>query len=143
MLGRGLIIFVLFFSEFSCPGRVWTKFGTKIFSLFFIVPHPVLAKKIGRKWFYNFWTFFNIFLGIFLPGSSMNGIRDWNFFFFTFLAYIILILAKNIAGKRFFYFSNFLLFFSEFSCQGRVKTEFETKIFFSLSQPNSSRFGKK
>jgi len=37
MLGRGFIyfwIFLLFFSEFFCPGRVWTKFWCKIsFSL--------------------------------------------------------------------------------------------------------------
>ena len=28
---RGFLIFLIFFSEFSCPGQVWTEFGTKIF----------------------------------------------------------------------------------------------------------------
>ena len=31
---RGFLIFLLFFSEFSSPGRIWTEFGTKIFFSF-------------------------------------------------------------------------------------------------------------
>ena len=130
MLERGFLIFsifLLFFSEFSSPGRVWTEFGTnfffslflglsllgltqtvldrnntginffnllnlfwnflarveheqnsglKFFSLFLGLSHPVLAKNINGKSFFNFLNFLSIFLGIFLPGSSMNGIGD-------------------------------------------------------------------
>ena len=128
MPGKGFIIFrifLIFFSEFSCLGRVWTEFGIKIFfslfrpisfpfwlrimskrgfvifwiflllfsefscrveykwnsglkffSHFLFLPHHVLAKNNTRKRFYNFLNFFNIFLGIFLPGSIINEIRD-------------------------------------------------------------------
>ena len=118
-------IFLLFFSEFSCPGWVWTEFWTKIFfslsrpiasrfgykkwwkevfeffqifcyffqnflarvenernlrlkffSIFFSLSHPVLAKNYAGKTFFNFLNFFAIFFGIFLPGSSINRIRD-------------------------------------------------------------------
>ena len=117
-------IFLLFFSEFSCSGRVGTEFGTKFFSLFVGLSHPVSAKNNAGKKFFSllnfcyffrnflsrveyernlglnffllfhvlyhpvvarnnagnrflkFLTFFAIFFGIFLPGSSMNGICD-------------------------------------------------------------------
>ena len=52
------------------------EFGTKFF--FFVVlgqSHPVLAKNNAGKRFFNFLNFFAIFFGIFLSGSSMNGIR--------------------------------------------------------------------
>ena len=35
------LIFLLFFSEFSIPGRVWTKFGTKIF---FALSWPISSR---------------------------------------------------------------------------------------------------
>ena len=128
---RGFLIFwifLLFLSELSCPGRVWTEFGTKFFffsfsaylilfcikkvpergflifwifllfffqnflarveyeqnsglkffSLFLGLSHPVLAKNNAKRvfLFLIFWNFFAIFVGIFLPGSSMNEILD-------------------------------------------------------------------
>ena len=134
-------IFFLFFSEFSSPRRVWTKFGNKFFFLFFGLSHPVLAKNNAGKSFFNFLIFFSIFFGILLSGSSVNGIRD-NEFFFLFLGLYHPVLAKNNAGKRFLNFLIFfLLFFLEFSCPGRVWTEFGTKFFFSISRPLSTRFG--
>ena len=117
-------IFMLYLSEFSCPGRVLTEFGTKFFLSFsaFLIPfwlkimseigflislfffyffqnfhaqvesernsglkvfsrflglsRPVLAKKNARKCFFNFLNFLLFFFGIFLPGSSRNGMRD-------------------------------------------------------------------
>ena len=36
---------------------------------------PVLAKNNVGKRFFNFFNLFAIFFGIFLPESSMNGIR--------------------------------------------------------------------
>ena len=126
---RGFLIFwifLIFFSEFSSPGRVWTEFGTKIFffsfsaylisyclkimleggfliflifffyfvqnflvrveyernsglkyfPLFLCLSHLVLARDNAGKRFFNFLNSFAIFFGIFLPVSSINGIRD-------------------------------------------------------------------
>ena len=67
-------IVLLFFSEFSCLGQVWTEFGTKIFFSLSWPISPVLAKNNNGKKFFYFLNFFAIFFGIFLPGSSMNGI---------------------------------------------------------------------
>ena len=55
-------IFLLFFLEFSSPGRVGTEFGTKIFSPFLGLSHPVLDRNIARKRFFNFFNFFWKFL---------------------------------------------------------------------------------
>ena len=134
------LIFFLFFSKFSCPGRVWTEFRTKFFFLFFGLSHPVLAKTNAEKRFFNFLIFFSIFFGIFLPGSSINGIRD-KIFFLSFSVYLILFWLKIMLERGFSIFSNFLLFFLEFSSLGWVWTEFETKIFFSLSWPLSTLIG--
>ena len=73
--------------------------------------------------------FFPIFFGIFLPGSSVNGIRDKNFFF-SFSAYLIPFLLKIMPERDFLIFWIFLLYFSEFSCPGRVWAEFGTIISF-------------
>ena len=77
---RGFLIFcifLLFFSEFSSPGRVWMEIGAKFFSsLFFGLSTPVLAKNKSGKRFFNFLIFFSIFFETFLPGPSMNGIAD-------------------------------------------------------------------
>ena len=62
-------------------------------------------------------------------------------FFYRFLGLSHPVLAKNIAGKRFFSLLNFSLFFSEFSCPGRIRMEFGIKILISLSRPLSTRFG--
>ena len=62
-----------------------------------------------ERGFLFFLNFFVIIFGIFLPGSSMNGIRDKNFSLIPGLSHPVL--AKNNAGKRFF---NFLTFFAIF-----------------------------
>ena len=77
--------------------------GLKFFSHFFIVSHPVLAKNKAGKRFYSFLNFFNIFFGIFLPGSSTNGIRDENFSL-SFLVYLILFWLKIMPGRGFIIF---------------------------------------
>ena len=143
MPGRGFTIFwifLLFFLEFYCPGRVWTEFWSKICFHFFGFCHPVWAKNNAGKWFYNFLNFFTIFFGIFLRGLSMNGILEQNFVF-TFSAYLIPYCLKIMPGRGFTIFWIFMLFFSEFSCPGRVWTEFWSKILCSLFRPISSRFG--
>ena len=48
--------------------------GLKFLSLFPGLSHPVLARNNAGKRFFNFSNFLAIFFGIFLPGSSMNGI---------------------------------------------------------------------
>ena len=138
---RGYLIFLLFFSEFSCPGREWTEFGTKFF--FFVVlslSHPVLAKNNVGKGFLKILNFFAIFFGIFLSGSNTNGIRDKNFFL-SFSASFNSFWIEIIPELTFLIFWIFLPFFLEFSISVWVWTEFGTKIFFSLFRPISPRFG--
>ena len=57
--------------------------------------------------FRSFLNFFTLFLGIFLPGSSMNGIRDY-IFFFSFSANLIPFWQKIMLGW------GFLIFFTIF-----------------------------
>jgi len=143
MPGKGFTIFSIFllcFSEFFSRVEYKRNSGLKFCLLFFGISHPVFAKNNAGMRFYNFLNFFTIFFGIFLPGSSMNGIRDWNFDF-TFSAYLIPFWLKIMPGRGFIIFWIFLLFFSKFSCPGRVWTEFGTKILISLFLPISSRFG--
>ena len=140
MSERGFVIFwifLLFFSEFSCRVECKRNSGLKFFSRFLNLPHQALAKNNAGKRFYNFLNFLTIDFWIFLLGSSMNGIRYWNFFLF-YLAYLIPFWLKIMPGRGFIIFQIFLLFFSEFSYPGRVWTEFGTKFFFfffGLSYP--------
>ena len=107
-------IFLLFFSEFSCPVRVRMEFETKIFSLLLGLSHPVLAKNNAGKRVFNFFNFFAIFFGIFLPRPSMNGNRGKKIFL-SFSAYLLPFWLNIIPERGFLIF---LLFFSEFSCPG-------------------------
>ena len=135
-----LLNFCYFFR--NCLARVEYErnSGLKFFSRFLGLSHPVSAKTNAGMRFFCFLIFFAIIFGIFLPGSSMNGIRDQNFFL-SFSANLIPYWLKIIPEIGFLIFWIFLLLFSEFSCSGRVGTEFRTKNFFSLSRPISSRFG--
>ena len=101
MLERGFLIFkifLLFFLEFSCPGRVRTEFQTKIFCIFFGLSHPVLAKNIAGKSFFNFFAIF------FSEFSSLGRVITEfvaKFFFFLFFGLSHPVLAKNNAGMSF------------------------------------------
>ena len=132
---RGFLIFwifLLFFSEFSSPGRVWTKIGTNFFfSLFFGLSTPVLAKSNSGKRFFNFLIFFTIFFGIFLLWLGKNRIQD-QIFFLSFSAYLNPFWQKIMPERGFLIFWIFLLFFSEFSSPGRVGTKIGTNFVFSL-----------
>ena len=101
---------------------------------------PVLDKNNAEKRFFSFSNFFAIFFRNFLARVEYERNSGLKFFSF-FLGLSHPVLGKNIARKRFFNFLNFLLFFSKFSCPGRVCTEFGTKIFISLSRSISSSFG--
>ena len=135
-----LSIYLLFFSEFSCPSRVWTEFGSKIFFLSFsayLIPFWLkIMLQSGFKFFEFFYYFFRNFLGR-VEYERHSGVK----FFSLFLGLSHPVLAKNNIGKRFFNFFNFFALFLEFSCLSRVWTEFGSKIFFSLSRPISSRLG--
>ena len=141
---RDFIIFwilLLFFSKFSCPGQVWTEFGTKIFFfLFFGQSHPVLAKTNAGKMYFNFLHFFTILFGISCPGQVRTEFGN-KFCFFSFLSYLIPFWIKIMPERGILIFWFFYNIFSEFSCPGRVWTEFGSKIFFPLFYRISSRFG--
>ena len=109
---------MLFFFKFLARVEYDRNSGLKFFFLFFGLSNPVLAKNNPGKRFFNFLISFSIFLTIFLPGSSMNGIRDLNFFL-SFSAYLIPFWLKIMPERGFLVCRIFLLFFSEFSCPGR------------------------
>ena len=68
------IILLFFIWNFLARVGQEKNSGVKFFALFVGLSHPVLAKNNARNRFFNFLIFFSIFFGIFLPGSSMNGI---------------------------------------------------------------------
>ena len=142
---RGFLIFFFqFFCYFSCNflARVECErnSGVNIFSPFLSLSHLVFVKNTAEKMFFNFLNYFAFFLAFFFPGPSMNGIQGKNFFH-SFSAYLVPFNKLKIQPERGFLFIYFFLFFSQFSCPGRVWTEFGTKFFFIFSQPISSRFG--
>ena len=139
MLGRDFLIFLIFlrfFSEFSCPRRLWTEFDTKILFSPSRLMSSRLAKNIAEMRFYIFWIFLLFFSKFSCPGRVTE--LEPNFFFFSFTAYLILFWQKIMPGRGYLIF---LLFFSEFSFPVQGWTEFGTKIFFSLFRSISSRFG--
>ena len=86
------------------------EFGTKMFSLFLALSHPVLARKIAGKMFFNFLKFFANFFRNFLTWVQY----EWNWglkFFSPFLGLSHLVLGKNNAGKWFFIILNFFAIF--------------------------------
>ena len=103
------IFFAIFFSEFSCLGRVWTEFGTKIFYLFFILSHPVSAKNNVEKSFLIFWIFLLFFSEFSCPGQVWTEFGTKTFFLFLGLS--LPVLAKNNAEKRFFKIFEFFCYF--------------------------------
>ena len=115
--------FNYFFRNFLTRVEYERNSGLKFRFHFFGLSHPVLAKNNDGKKFYNF---FNIFFGIFLPGSSMNGIRDKIFFFS---------LCRFISSRFVEFFYNFFWNFL-----GRVEFERNSGLklcfpFFGRSHP--------
>ena len=132
-----LIFFIvlLFFSEFSCLGQVWTEFGTKFFFSPSCPISSVLAKNSNRKRFFYFLNFFAIFFRIFFPRPSRNENRD-KIFFFLFFGLSTPLLAKSNSGKRFFNFLNFFaIFFGIFLPGSSMNGIWDQNFFFSLSRP--------
>ena len=143
LAGRGFIIFwifLLFFFEIFLPASSMNGILEKNFIFSFLAYLLQIWLKImpGRG-FIIFWIFFYFFRN-FLARVEYER-NSGEKFYFLFFSLSPPDLAKNNAGKRFYNFLNFFLFFSEFFCPGRVWTEFWSKILFSLFQPISSRFG--
>ena len=109
-----VFLFFQFFCYFFRNFLAWVEYernsGVKYFSLFPGLSHPVLARNNVGKRFFNFFNLFTIFSGIFLPESSMIGIRKQNFIF-LFLGLSHPILAKNNVKKLFLDFFNFFTIF--------------------------------
>ena len=80
--------FCYFFLNFLARVEYERNSGVKFCFHFFGLSHPVFTKNNVGNRFYNFLNFLTIFFGIFLLGSSMNGILEKNFVF-TFSAYFI------------------------------------------------------
>ena len=110
------------------------------FFLFFGLSLLVLAKDNAGKGFFKFLNFFAFFFQNFLPRIVYERNSGLKIFFFYFSAYLTPFWLKIMLERGFLIFWIFLLFFSEFSSPGRVRTEFGTKFFFSLCPPISSRF---
>ena len=69
-----LIFFFYFFRNFLARAEYERNSGLNFFFFLFLsLSHPGLYRNCVRMMFFNF---FSYFYGIFLPGSSMNGIRD-------------------------------------------------------------------
>ena len=67
--------FCYFFWNFLAEVEYERNSGLKFFSPLLGLSDPVLAKNNAEKGFLNFLNFFAIFFGIFLPWSSISGIR--------------------------------------------------------------------
>ena len=76
-------IFLLFFSEFSCPGWVWTEFGLKIFFLSFSAYLIPVFKEIASEWRFLIFSIFLLFFSEFsCPGRVWTEFGT-KFFFFS------------------------------------------------------------
>ena len=70
-----LNFFAFFFWNFIARVECERNSGLKFFSHFLGQSYPALAKNNVGKRFLNFFNIFDIFFEIFLPESSLNGIR--------------------------------------------------------------------
>ena len=134
---RGFQIFLLFFSDFSCPGRVWMEFGTKFFFSFLAYLIPFWLKIMLERGFsivLIFLLFFRNFLAR-VENERNSGLK----FFPLFLGLSHPVLAKDNVGNCFFNF--FLYFFWNFLTRVKYERNSSLKFFFYLSLPISSHFG--
>ena len=123
--------FAYFFWNFFSGVEYERNSGLKFFSPFLGLSHPVLAKNNARKRFFKFFEFFCYFFRNFPAGVQYKRNSGQNIFL-PFSAYLIPFWLGILSKRGFLIFWIFLLFFSEFSCPGRVWAEFGTKIFFSF-----------
>ena len=102
--------FCYYFRNFLAGVEYERNSGPKFFSPFLGQSHSVLAKNNTGNRIFNFLNFFAVFLGIFLLGSSRNGIRD-KIFFLSYSAYLIPFQLKIMLERSFFNFLNFFAIF--------------------------------
>ena len=137
------MIFFLFFSEFSCPGPVWTEFGTKFFFLYFLAYLiPLWLKTMKESDFLDFWIFLLFFSEFSCPGRVWTEFET-KIFFFSFSAYLISYWLKIMQEGGFLIFSIFFLLFSDFLVRIDYERNSGLNFFFFISWSISSRFGLK
>ena len=100
---------MLFFFEFSSPGRVGTEFGAKFFFSPFSAYLNVLDRNNAEMMFLNFHDpekernsglkFFSFFLGLSRPGLDRNNAKMMFFDFLNFLLFIFGIFLPRTSGK--------------------------------------------
>ena len=100
-----------------------------MFFLFLGLSHPILDKNNAGKRIFTFLISFFIFFRIFLPKSSMNGIRELNFFL-SFSAYLIPFWLKIMSARGFLIFSIFCYFFRNFLTWDKYELNSGVKFFF-------------
>ena len=145
MLERGFLIFsifLLFFFWIFFPGSSMNGIRDKFFFSLFLglslldLTQTVLDRNNTGINFFNLLNFFWNFLAR-VEHKQNSELK----FFSLFLGLSHPVWLKILTERVFSIFWMFYLFFSEFSCLGRVLTEFRTKIFLSLFRHISSRFG--
>ena len=138
----GFEFFFYFFHNFLVQVEFKRNSGLKFFFSFLanLIPFWLKILLESSFLFLFFFVFFFYFFGNILARGEYERNSGLNFFFFSFAGYLFPFWLEIIPEGGFLIFSIFLLFFSKFSCPGRVWTEFGTKIFFALSWPISSRF---
>ena len=141
MPARGFIIFgifLLFFLEFYCPGRVWTEFWGKIlFSLFQPISSPCWLKIMPGRGFIIFWIVL-----LFFSEFSFS-CRVWTEFWSKILFSLFRPISspcwlKIMPGRGFIIFWIFLLFFWNILARVEYQRNSVVKFcfhFFDLSQP--------
>ena len=98
--------FTIFFSEFSCPGRVWTEFWSKIFFFTFSAYLiPFWLKLMTGSGFIIFWIFLLFFRNFLSRVEYKRNSRVK--FCFHFFGLSPPVLAKNNARKKVYNFLNF------------------------------------
>ena len=92
--------FAIFFQNFLAGVQYKRNSGLKFFSPFLVLSHPVLARNIAEKRFFDFLNFFAIFLEFYcrVEYERNSGLK----FFSLFLGLSRPVLDRNIAGKRSF-----------------------------------------
>ena len=148
---RAFLIFLLFYSEFSCPGRVGTEFGTKIFFSLSQPTHPVWAKNNARKRFLMFRIFLLFFSEFSCPGRVWTEFGTKFFFslsqpislFPSFSTSLIPFWIEIIPERGFLIFSFFFYFFRNFLARVECERNSGLKFFFLFLGLSYPRFVEK
>ena len=143
---RGFLIFwffLYFFRNYLALVEYERNPGLKFFSLFLRLYQPILANNNAGNGFFTFLNFLAFFFWNFLARVEYERNSGINFFF-SFQPSPNPFCIQITPELSFLIFLNFFtIFYLEFSSLGWVGTEFGSRMFFSLSRPISSRFGKK